>query len=84
MDYITIIGLIAGACTTIALVPQLLKTWKTKSAKDISLGMFIFFCIGVLLWLIYGILILAWPVIIANALTLIFASCILFFKIMYK
>jgi MtN3 and saliva related transmembrane protein len=60
-----IVGLVAGACTTIAFLPQVIKTWKTKTAKDLSLGMFSFFCFGVLLWLIYGIMMRDIPVIVA-------------------
>lgn len=83
MDPITLLGLVAGTLTTIAFVPQLTKTWKTKSAEDISFGMFAIFCTGVLLWLIYGLLIHALPVILANVVTLILASAILVLKIKY-
>lgn len=83
MDTITIIGLAAGTLTTIAFVPQLTKTWKSKSAKDISLGMFLIFCSGVFLWLLYGILIDALPIILANTVTLILSSAILVLKIKY-
>jgi len=81
---IQILGLAAGACTTIAFLPQVLKTWKSRSAKDLSLGMFSFFCFGVLLWLIYGIMVNDLPVIIANMLTLMLASSLLFFKLRFK
>ena len=83
MDMITLIGLLAGTLTTIAFLPQLTKTWKSKSAKDISLGMFLTFCSGVLLWLIYGILINALPVILANTVTLILSGAILALKLKY-
>lgn len=83
MDTITIIGLAAGTLTTIAFVPQLTKTWKSRSAKDISLGMFLIFCSGVFLWLLYGILIDALPIILANTVTLILSSAILVLKIKY-
>jgi MtN3 and saliva related transmembrane protein len=83
MDTITIIGLVAGTLTTIAFVPQLTKTWKSKSAQDISLGMFLLFCSGVLLWLIYGVLIDALPVILANTVTLILSGAILILKLKY-
>ena len=84
MISIKLIGLIAGACTTIAFLPQVIKTWKSRSAKDLSLGMFTIFCLGVVLWLIYGILIQDIPVIAANMLTLILASTLLFFKLRWK
>jgi len=84
MNTIQLLGLAAGACTTIAFLPQVLKTWKSRSAKDLSLGMFSFFCFGVFLWLIYGIMVRDIPVIAANLLTLMLASTLLFFKLRFK
>jgi len=84
MDYITVLGLAAAVLTVIAFFPQLMKTWKTKSTKDISLGMFSAFCVGVLLWFVYGISISDLPVTIANLLTFIQALIILIFKLKYK
>jgi MtN3 and saliva related transmembrane protein len=83
-ESIDILGLVAGTLTTIAFLPQLHKTWKSKSAKDVSSVMMITFCIGVFLWLIYGLAIHAMPVIVANAVTLILALLILVLKIRYK
>jgi MtN3 and saliva related transmembrane protein len=84
MDYVTIIGFMAAALTVIAFFPQLMKVWKTKSTKDISLGMFSIFCGGVFLWLVYGILTQDPPVTIANFLIFIQAFVILMFKVKYK
>ncbi|MFZ6011505.1 MAG: SemiSWEET transporter [Bacteroidota bacterium] len=84
MNIIQILGLSAGACTTIAFLPQVLKTWKTRSAKDLSLSMFSIFCLGVILWLVYGIMVRDVPVIAANLLTLMLASTLLFFKLRFK
>jgi MtN3 and saliva related transmembrane protein len=84
MDYITIIGLMAAALTVIAFFPQLVKVWKTKSTKDISLGMFAIFCSGVFLWLVYGILIQDPSVAIANFLVFVQAFIILMLKVKYK
>ena len=84
MDSFTIIGLAAGFCTTAAFLPQAVKTWRTKSAKDLSLGMYLIFCTGVLLWLIYGILISDLPIILTNTVTLILALSILYFKLTFK
>jgi len=78
------LGLIAGAFTTVAFVPQVIKIWKSKHARDISLGMFAIFSSGVLLWLFYGIQIGALPVILSNAITLGLSLTILFFKIKFK
>ena len=84
MDYTTVIGLAAASLTVIAFFPQLLKTWKTKTTRDISLGMFSTFCVGVLFWFVYGILSNDLPVTIANFLILIQAVIILMLKLKYK
>jgi MtN3 and saliva related transmembrane protein len=84
MDIITIVGLTAAAFTTVALLPQVIKVWKTKSTKDISTGMFTLFCIGVFLWFIYGIYVKDTPIILANSLAFIQALIILTFKAKYK
>ena len=84
MYYVTVLGLTAAVLSTISFFPQLLKTWKTKSARDISMGMFSIFCAGVFLWLVYGILINNLPVIIANLFTFIQAFIILLLKNKYK
>ena len=84
MNYITILGLVAGTLTTISFLPQIIKAWKSKSTRDISLGMFAIFSVGVVLWLIYGICINSLPVIVANAVTFVLAFVILIFKIRYK
>jgi len=81
---IQLLGLAAGACTTIAFLPQVIKTWKSRSAKDLSLSMFSIFCLGVTLWLVYGIMVQDVPVIAANLLTLMLASTLLFFKLRFK
>lgn len=80
-DYITAIGMVAAFLTTIAFLPQVIKTWRSKSAKDLSLGMFGIFTTGVFLWLVYGLLISDLPIILANIFTLTLSSIILFFKI---
>jgi MtN3 and saliva related transmembrane protein len=81
MGLTDIIGLLAGTLTTIAFLPQVIKTWKSKSAKDLSLFMFSIFNIGIVLWLIYGILLNEFPMILANGFTFLLSSFILYFKI---
>lgn len=81
---IQLLGLVAGACTTIAFLPQVLKTWKSRSAKDLSLSMFSIFSLGVALWLVYGFMVQDIPVIAANLVTLLLASTLLVFKLKYK
>ena len=84
MDAITIIGFIAALFTTVSLLPQLIKVYKTKSTKDISTGMFTLFGCGVLLWFVYGVFVNDLPIIVANSLAFIQAVVILFFKAKYK
>jgi MtN3 and saliva related transmembrane protein len=79
-----ILGLIAASLTTIAYIPQVVKTWKSKSSKDLSLKMLIAFCAGVSLWLIYGILEKDAPIIVANSVTLLLSFVLLFFKFKFK
>ncbi len=83
MDGVTVIGLLAGTLTTLAFLPQVVKTWRSRSTGDLSFGMFAVFAGGVTLWLIYGILLGDWPIIVANALTLSLALVILAFKLRY-
>lgn len=84
MNWITLIGLMAGSLTTISFLPQAIKTWRSKSARDISLAMFLSFCFGVILWIIYGSLTHDIPVLLTNMVTLVLAGSILFFKLKYK
>jgi MtN3 and saliva related transmembrane protein len=84
MPFIPLLGYIAAICTTVAFVPQVVKTYKSKSAKDLSLGMFSIFGAGVTLWMIYGILTNDLPVTLANAATLVLALLLLYFKIKFK
>lgn len=84
MDNTTILGLVAGTCTTAAFFPQLVKIWRSKSTRDISLLMYVVICTGILLWLIYGIMIGSVPVILANTVTLVIAAMILILKLKYR
>lgn len=79
----TMIGFIAAILTTFSFLPQVLKVWKTRSAKDVSLGMYLILSIGVALWLIYGIFIVSWPMILSNALTLVLACMVLGMKLKF-
>lgn len=74
-------GYISAFCTTAAFIPQAIKVYKTKQTNDISLGMILLMTIGVGFWIIYGFLITALPVIIANVITFILAFYILIMKI---
>ncbi len=84
MNWITVLGLAAAACTTISFLPQAIKTIKSKRAKDISPGMYSILTIGVFLWLLYGIIIKDLPIMIANGITLLLTTTILFLVIKHK
>lgn len=83
MTLIELSGYVAAIFTTVAFVPQAVKVYRTKSARDLSLPMFVLFTIGILIWLLYGLLIESYPVIAANAVTFVLASFILFHKFKY-
>ena len=83
-DNIIMLGYFAAFCTTISFLPQALKIWKSNSSKDISLSMFVIFTVGVLCWLIYGILINDLPIVIANSFTLILSLFILIHKLVNR
>ena len=83
MDFIIVLGLVAGGLTTFAMLPQLIKILKTKSTKDISLLLFIMAFLGVILWLVYGFLINDIPVIVGNGISLLLVGSVLILKLKY-
>jgi MtN3 and saliva related transmembrane protein len=80
---IDLVGYSAALLTTIAFVPQAWLTWRKKKTDEISLGMYALFTTGVALWFAYGLLMMAWPIIIANGITLVLALAILVMKLTY-
>lgn len=83
MNLVTAVGLLAGTLTTVAFVPQVIRTWKSKSTKDLSLPMLVSFTTGVLCWLIYGIWIDSLPIILTNGATFVLAGINLLLKLRY-
>jgi len=77
------IGGIAATLTTCSFIPQVWRVWQTRHTKDISLLMYTLFTLGVALWLAYGILLDAWPIIIANSVTLLLAGTVLVMKLRF-
>jgi len=77
------IGTLASALTTIAFVPQAWKVWKTRSTHDLSLPMYSIFTTGVALWLVYGVMIGSWPIIVGNAITVVLAGSVLAMKLKF-
>lgn len=84
MNYIDILGLFAGACITISTVPQILKVWKTKKVKEISLRMFGTLTFGIAIWIVYGILKNDLPIIITNSISLVLNLIMVYFIISYE
>jgi MtN3 and saliva related transmembrane protein len=80
---LTFLGLAAALCTTASFVPQVVKTWRTRSTADISLGMYLVLVFGTVLWLAYGVLLEDVPLIVGNGITLVLAGSVLFFKLRY-
>ncbi len=83
-NLITTLGIVAGMLTTFAYLPQAIKTWKSKSANDLSWSMLIILSVGIILWLIYGFSVGDIPIILANVVTFILTCVILAMKIRYK
>jgi MtN3 and saliva related transmembrane protein len=84
LDLRDLVGFIAAFLTTVAFVPQALKSWRTRDLSGVSLTMYSLFTAGVALWLAYGVMIGSWPVTIANAITLLLASVVLALKVKHK
>lgn len=82
-DINTIAGTVAGFCTTVAFVPQVLRVVKTRHTQDISLAMYAIFVIGIALWIVYGVMIASPPIIITNVITLLLAGAVLVMKIKF-
>ena len=80
---VNVIGLMAAVCTTVSFVPQLIRVWRLRSAREISLIMFLIFSLGTFLWLLYGIFIHSVPVILANAVTMALSLAILALKLYF-
>jgi MtN3 and saliva related transmembrane protein len=83
LNWVTALGLAAGFLTTASFVPQVVKTWRSRSAEDVSLGMFLMFVAGVAMWLAYGVLRGDLAMALANAVTLVLAGSIVFFKLRF-
>jgi MtN3 and saliva related transmembrane protein len=83
MNFIDIIGTLAACLTTASFVPQAWLSFKTRDVSGVSLGMYSAFTLGVALWLMYGLLLRAWPIVIANTITLALALMILSMKLIY-
>lgn len=84
MPLAEIIGLVAGTITSVTFIPQVIKIWRSKSVKDISMLMMLLLVLGTSLWLTYGLLIRSTPIIYTNLMVLIMSLTMLFFKLKFK
>jgi MtN3 and saliva related transmembrane protein len=84
MAPIEILGLVAGTITSVTFLPQVIKIWQTKSAKDLSLMMLLLLMLGVVLWLIYGLVVMSAAIIYTNSMVLAMSLIMLYFKIRFK
>ena len=84
MTGVDILGYSAGAITSLTFLPQVIKTWKVKSAKDISLLMFIIAAVNEVMWIIYGALLDNWVIILTNIIVLSMALTMIYFKLRFK
>ena len=84
MDIINIVGAAGGIVSSVTFLPQVIKIWKTKSAKDLSMGTLMFLVLNVSLWLLYGILTNLYPIIITNGIVLSMVFIMVYFKLTFK
>ena len=79
-----LVGSVAGTLTTVAFVPQVVKTWRSRSTRDISLAMWLAFSAGVALWIVYALIAGAWPIFVANTVTLLLSATVLALKLINR
>ena len=84
MSGVDIIGYVAGAITTLTFLPQVIKTWKERSAKDVSLMMFIIAAVNEVLWITYGVMLDNWVIIITNSIVLAMSLTMIALKLKYS
>jgi MtN3 and saliva related transmembrane protein len=77
------LGSIAAILTTTSFIPQVIQVWRTRHTKDISFGMYVIFTAGVATWLVYGVMLNSWPIIIANGITVCLAGSVLLMKLRF-
>lgn len=79
--FVELVGASAATLTTLAFIPQAWLTWRTRGTQGVSLGMYTIFTLGVALWLLYGVMLQSWPIVVGNTVTLLLATFILIMKI---
>lgn len=84
MAPIEILGLVAGTITSVTFLPQVIRIWQTKSAKDLSIMMLLLLILGVVLWLVYGLVVMSAAIIYTNSMVLAMSLIMLYFKLKFK
>lgn len=84
MSLLDLIGYFAAVLTTVSFIPQVWHTFRTRDVRGISLSMYSVFTVGVACWLAYGLILRAWPIVVANVITLVLAGSILGMKLRYR
>jgi len=86
MSGVETLGFLAGAVTAVTFLPQVIKTWKEKSAKNVSLMMFVIAITNEIMWIVYGVLLnpMNWVIILTNSVLMVMALTIIYFKLTYK
>ena len=84
MNTTNLIGYFSAFLTTLAFVPQALHSWKTRDLSGVSLPMYSIFSLGVMGWIVYGVMIVSWPIILANIVTFVLACAVLFLKLKHR
>ena len=84
MAWVDVVGTLAACLTTLSFFPQAWLSFRTRDVSGVSLGMYSVFTVGVALWLVYGLLLRAWPIVAANVVTLVLAVAILGMKLRFR
>ncbi len=84
MNGVDILGYAAGAITTLTFLPQVIKTWKLKSAKDVSMNMFLIAAVNEVMWIIYGALLNNWVIILTNVIVLVMSLTMIALKLKFS
>lgn len=84
MDGIQVFGFLAGIVTASGMMPQVIKTFKTKKAGELSIQMFLFYLVGFSMWITYGVIREDFPIIVTNSVSIVLTALMLYFKIRYR
>lgn len=84
MDYIQIAGHVGAFLSSVTFIPQVYRVWKTKSANDLSMTMMIIVFTSTVIWLVYGVALMLWPVILANSVIAVLSLMLIYFKLTFK